>query len=145
LGACVCGGTPGDGGGVDAASADSGDAGLSATLGAIHVTWILKGGSSATTLTCAQVTGQSGVNVVLTTSGAGAPIEKTFPCVGNSGDFVAVPFATYTASVSILNAASASLGSAPPASVTVAASPCDGVVSSECVKNLSVTISVDGL
>jgi hypothetical protein len=91
------------------------------------------------------VTGQSGVNVVLTQAGSPTPIEKTFPCVGNSGDVVAVPFGKYAVSTAILNASSAALGSAPPASVTVAASPCDAVVSNECVQNLTVTISVDGL
>ena len=148
LGPCVCGPTSGDGGqpGADASPADSGDSGasVSTTLGALHVTWVLKGATSGSTLTCAQVTGQSGVSVTLTPSGGASPISMTFPCVGNSGDLVAVPVGTYTAVADILNGSSQSLGSAAPVSVTVASSPCDGVVSNECVRNSSETILVDG-
>lgn len=148
LGPCVCTGTPGDGGqpGMDAAPTDSGDSGLSSTLGAVHLTWILKGAITGNTLTCSQVTGQAGVELLLTASGGSqSPIKRTFPCVGNEGDLVAVPVGTYTAVADMLNASSQSLGSASPVSVTVASSPCDNVVSNECVRNLTTTILIDGM
>ena len=148
LGPCTCTVGSGDGGqpGMDAAPTDSGDAGLSSTLGAVHLTWILKGATTGSTLTCAQVTNQTGVELLLTASGgAQLPVKRTFPCVGNEGDLVAVPVGTYTAVADMLNAMSQSLGSSAATPVTVASSPCDTVVSNECVRNLTTTILIDGM
>ena len=107
--------------------------------------WTLKGAVSSSVLTCAQVTGQTGVVLTLTPMGAGSAIDKTFPCAGNTGDYVDVPLGSYTVSGSIINSMSQALGTASPASLMLASSPCDSVVSNECTKNLPITILVDGL
>ena len=82
----------------------------------------------------------------LTASGGSqSPVKRTFPCVGNEGDLVAVPVGTYTAVADMLNAMSQSLGSSAATPVTVASSPCDNVVSNECVRNLTTTILIYGM
>jgi hypothetical protein len=126
------------------ASQTSMDADISTTLGAVHAIWTLKGATSGSTLTCAQVTGQTGVLLTLTPKNSPSPIDKTFPCGGNTGDYVDVPLGMYTVSGSIINNMSQALGTANPASLDLESSPCDSVVSHECTKNLPITILVDG-
>lgn len=129
------GGTTGAGG-----SAGGRDSGAIPTQGALHLTWTLQQGGSA--VTCAQVAGQAGVSVLLTPSGSTSSIQRTLPCEPGGGDVTGIPFGGYTVTIDLINSQSLSLGSAPAQSVTLAASPCDRIVSGDCAKNLSVTVVV---
>jgi hypothetical protein len=156
-GACVCGGNGGGntggggggGGGADASALDgsatdaTSDASPTPTKGGVHVTWTLRKAGTMAALTCADVTGQNGVDVVVTKSGTTTAIENLFVCTAGLGDVLDLAFGSYTVSSTIVNAQSQGLGSAPAQVTTLAASPCDQIISGQCVKSVAMTIIVD--
>lgn len=93
-------------------------------------------------MTCAQVAGQAGVSVLLTPSGSTSVIQTTLSCAPGSGDVTGIPFGTYTVEVDLVDGSGSSLGSAPVQTLTLAATPCDAIISGDCAKNLNVVITV---
>ncbi|MCA9591183.1 MAG: hypothetical protein KC657_38070 [Myxococcales bacterium] len=154
MSACVCEtdagqeagiitGPTADAGARDAAvSADGGDASVTPTRGAIHLSWTIRKASGGVG-TCADAIGENGVNLAVTPMGAQNGFEKTFSCAAGTGDFPDLAFGQYFAAVAIINGAGLALGSAPVASISLTPTPCDMVVGTDCYKNLDVTITLD--
>lgn len=142
--------TGGSGGSpTDAGAGGNGGTGAEAgprpTEGGLHVVWTLVGAVSGSKLNCSSAGGTS-VQVVSTPTGSSNPQIDIFPCSDGSGDALPHPFGSYTVDVELLDSSNLSLGRAPVlAGVTLAASPCDRIVSGDCMKDENVVIAVDGL
>jgi len=113
---------------------------ISTDGGYFAVTWALQGATSNTALTCAQVTGQDGVDLVSTDiANANNAFADTWNCVDGQGITAALPAATYSLSLSIIDGVGASLGTAPTLTNKVIMAP------NKLTDLGTVTIPVDGL
>jgi len=123
------------------------------TEGGILVEWTLQRDGAPTQ--CEALPSTATVRVTRTPAGGGAPAEALADCGSNrrpfKGGFLPanvligdVPFGTWTVDLALLDASSQVIGSAPPATVTLASDSCFLISSGgDCVQRLVFEIAVD--
>ena len=100
--------------------------------------WLLRGSVSNNVLTCAQA-GADSVELIATVTGGSTAFTDIYDCTDGSGVTAALAAGSYTVSISALNVANASIGTAPALVNQVIQAP-------NRVTNLgSVTIPITGL
>lgn len=107
--------------------------------GYFGVSWNLVGATSNAALTCADVTGENGVELVSTLAGPNTIVSDIWDCEPGSGITAALLAGTYTVSLAILDQADASLGTAPAQSNKQIQAP------NKLTDLGTITIPVDGL
>jgi cysteine-rich repeat protein len=75
--------------------------------------WVLQGASSNSPLTCSQVTGIAGVELVTTLTSGGNAIIDQFSCEDGFGYTSALAAGSYSVSADAFNSANQSIGTAP--------------------------------
>jgi len=108
--------------------------------GYFGLAWNLIGATSNNALTCAQVPGENGVSVLSTDVASSTTFfDDVYDCEAGHGVTAVLPAATYTVSVSVINTADQSLGTAPALANKVIMGP-------NKVTDLgTVVIPIDGL
>jgi hypothetical protein len=109
---------------------------IQATLGQVEVSWRLVGATSGSTLTCAQVAGEDGVSI-LVTSANGDAAESFVDCEPGVGRGPLVPIGSHTVALSLLRAG-LNIGDSAAAPIAV-------TYGNELVPLGQRTIGVDGM
>jgi hypothetical protein len=109
---------------------------IQATLGQVEVSWRLVGATSGSTLTCAQVAGEDGVSI-LVTSADGDAAESLVDCEPGVGRGPLVPIGSHTVALSLLRGG-LNIGDSAAAPIAVA-------YGNEVVPLGQRTIGVDGM
>ena len=85
--------------------------------------WSLAKASDSSPLECNDVTGEDGVDILSTLDNSTFAIDDTFNCVLGEGVTGVLPLGSYTVSISVINMAGDSLGTAPALTNEVLADP----------------------
>jgi cysteine-rich repeat protein len=80
--------------------------------GYFHWAWNLVGGTSGSALTCAQVSGLQGVEIISTLTGPNTSFDDQYTCTDGAGYSAALPMGSYSVSADAFSG-SGSIGTAP--------------------------------
>lgn len=133
-GECACGGS--DAGVLNGGTSDAGP-----TAGALVINWTLSRGGQPSS--CAVLASGAQVSVILTPVGGGAPIEGVFACEASTGTITSIPFGTYTAAPSTINAQGQSTGTSASINITFDATGCTSRPNGDCGRELGTNIALD--
>ena len=100
--------------------------------------WSLAKASDSTPLACNDVTGEDGVDILSTLDGSSFALDDTFDCVLEEGVTAVLPHGSYTVSMSVINMAGDSLGTADALTNEVISGP------NEFVALPTTVIPIDG-